>query len=155
MLVHSRYYKTPLVKEFAILMDNLTDMSNRWAGHEQAKQMKKSPNFFDQLFDRLQKLHHEFHVITTYRGLHTPAASDMPADINNLTGGVQDPFQLGTQQWHVDSQSSPANSRDDLFTISQTLMANEFLELDRIVSFEDMNHMMAAGRLSQYYGANS
>ncbi|KAF4334040.1 hypothetical protein FBEOM_12133 [Fusarium beomiforme] len=182
LLVHSRYYKTPLVKEFAVLLDNLTDMSNRWAGHEHSKQTKKNPNFFDQLFDRLQSLHHDLHGIissqvtpvlgsgfevegpvprsilnssTVYHDLHASVSTGIPANVKNLAGGMQGQLQLNNQQWHVNSQSSPTDSRDELFTISQTLMDNEFLDLDRIVSFEDMNQMMTAGSLSQYYGANS
>ncbi|KAG7416911.1 hypothetical protein Forpe1208_v005384 [Fusarium oxysporum f. sp. rapae] len=57
LLVHSQYYNTPLAKEFQNLMDNLTDMSNRWAGLEQADQTNKAPNFFDQLFHSLQSQH--------------------------------------------------------------------------------------------------
>ncbi|RBQ78721.1 hypothetical protein FVER14953_04303 [Fusarium verticillioides] len=57
LLVHSQYYNAPLCKEFQNLMDNLTDMSNRWAGHEKAAQTDKSPNFFNQLFNSLELQH--------------------------------------------------------------------------------------------------
>ncbi|KAI1010622.1 hypothetical protein LB503_004882 [Fusarium chuoi] len=65
LLVHSQYYSTPLAKEFKNLMDNLTDMSNRWTGLEQAEKTDKSPNFFDQLFNRLQDQYKESQGATT------------------------------------------------------------------------------------------
>jgi hypothetical protein len=170
-----------LAKEFKNLMDNLTDMSNRWAGIEQTNQTKKNPNFFDQLFNSLQSQFQEFQRAApgqiipgsgsalgfggsvfssrlgssrAFRDNHTPAMAGVPVPptIDNLVRGVHDPDQLSNNQWHVDSQSPPTISRDDLFMISQTLMNNDFLELDRIVSFEDM---MTVGNMTQYYGTNS
>ncbi|RKK97297.1 hypothetical protein BFJ68_g14085 [Fusarium oxysporum] len=183
LLVHSQYYNAPLSKEFQILMDNLTDMSNRWAGLEQVDQTKKTSNFFDQLFNSLQSQHQHSQRAATgqsipgsvsalevegpifssrldtsgaARNIHAPTKTNMPPavnnTVNNLTPGMHYPDQLSNEQWHVDSQSPTTISRDDLFIISQTLMNNDFLELDRIISFEDM---MAVGNMSQYYGTNS
>ncbi|KAL9573417.1 hypothetical protein ACKAV7_001961 [Fusarium commune] len=179
LLVHSQYYNTPLAKEFKNLMDNLTDMSNRWAGLEQADQTNKTPNFFDQLFNILQDQYKESQEATTgqtiprsvsafgvegpifnsrpgtsraFQDNHVQASPDVPQTVNILTRGMHNPVQLSNHQWHVDSQSPHTVSKDDLFTISQTLLNNDFLELDRIVSFEDM---MAVGNMSQYYGTNS
>ncbi|KAL5603317.1 hypothetical protein FOBRF1_010850 [Fusarium oxysporum] len=179
LLVHSQYYNTPLSKEFQNLMDNLTDMSNRWARLEQADQTNKAPNFFDQLFHSLQSQHQHSQRAATgqripgsvsalevegpvfssrlntsgaARNSHPLTNTNMPPTVNDLTPGAHYPDQLSNDQWHVDSQSPTTISRDDLFTISQTLMNNDFLELDRIISFEDM---MAVGSISQYYGTNS
>lgn len=79
------------------------------------------------------------------------ASPDVSQTVNNLTRGMN-PVQLSNHEWHVDSQSPHTISKDDLFKISQTLLNNDFLELDRIVSFEDM---MAVGNMPQYYGTNS
>ncbi|KAG5791511.1 hypothetical protein H9Q69_009452 [Fusarium xylarioides] len=179
LLVHSQYYNTPLPKEFRNLMDNLTDMSNRWAGLEQADRTSKAPNFFDQLFNILQDQYKESQEATTDQSItrpvsvlgvegpifnsrpgasrafqdnHTQPSSDVPQTINSLTREMNNPVQLSNHEWHVDSQSPHTISKDDLFTISQTLLNNDFLELDRIVSFEDM---MAVGNMTQYYGTNS
>ncbi|CVK87936.1 uncharacterized protein FMAN_05268 [Fusarium mangiferae] len=168
LLVHSQYYSTPLAKEFKKLMDNLTGMSDRWTGLEQAEKTDKSPNFFDQLFNRLQDQYKELQGATTgqtiprsitafgvegpiFNSNHAQVSPDLPQTVNNLTRGMN-PVQLSNHEWQVDSQSPHAISKDDLFTISQTLLNNDFLELDRIVSFEDM---MAVGNMPQYYGTNS
>jgi len=149
-------------------MDNLTDMSDRWTGLEQAEKADKSPNFFDQLFDRLQDHYKESQGATAgqtmprsvsafgvegplFNSSHTQASPDVSQTINNLTRGMN-PVQLSNHEWHVDSHSPHTISKDDLFTISQTLLNNDFLELDRIVSFEDM---MAVGNMPQYYGTNN
>ncbi|SCO15784.1 uncharacterized protein FFB20_14838 [Fusarium fujikuroi] len=168
LLVHSQYYSTPLAKEFKNLMDNLTDMSDRWTGLEQAEKTDKSPNFFDQLFNMLQDQYKESQGATASQTIprpistfgvegpifnlnHAQASPDVSQTVNNLTRGMN-PVQLSNHEWHVDSQSPHTISKDDLFTISQTLLNNDFLELDRIVSFEDM---MAVGNMPQYYGTNS
>ncbi|EGU88111.1 hypothetical protein FOXB_01373 [Fusarium oxysporum f. sp. conglutinans Fo5176] len=179
LLVHSQYYNTPLSKEFQNLMDNLTDMSNRWASHEQADQTKKTPNFFDQLFSSLKSQSNQSQEAATghtirsqgsalqvegsvfssrpgtsrpFQDSHAPAMPDVPQTVENLTRGMHNPVQLSNHQWNVDTQSPHTVSKDDLFTISQTLLNDDFLELDRIVSFEDM---MAVGNMTQYYGPNS
>ncbi|VTT79043.1 unnamed protein product [Fusarium fujikuroi] len=168
LLVHSQYYSTQLAKEFKNLMDNLTDMSDRWTGLEQAEKTDKSPNFFDQLFNMLQDQYKESQGATASQTIprpistfgvegpifnlnHAQASPDVSQTVNNLTRGMN-PVQLSNHEWHVDSQSPHTISKDDLFTISQTLLNNDFLELDRIVSFEDM---MAVGNMPQYYGTNS
>jgi hypothetical protein len=160
-------------------MDNLTDMSNRWAGHEKAAQTDKSPNFFDQLFNSLELQHQRFQGAVAGQNIsisvsaleaeggpvfdprlnnsnaardsHVPTKTNEPP-ISSLLSGMSYSNQLSNSQWHVDAQSPTTISRDDLFTISQTLMNNDFLELDRIVSFEDM---MAIGNITQYYSTNS
>ncbi|KAF5632072.1 hypothetical protein F52700_6591 [Fusarium sp. NRRL 52700] len=179
LLVHSQYYNTPLAKEFKNLMDNLTDMSNRWVGLEQADRTSKSPNFFDQLFSSLQNQHQHTQIVVTGQSMpasiselevespvfssktdssraarnnHAPIQTNVPPTITNLPPGMHYPGQLSNNQWDIDSQSTTTMSKDDLFTISQTLMNNDFLELDRIVTFEDM---IAVGNMSQYYGTNS
>ncbi|KAF5559113.1 hypothetical protein FPHYL_7151 [Fusarium phyllophilum] len=179
LLVHSQYYNAPLSKEYQNLMDNLTDMSNRWTGHEKADQTDKSPNFFNQLFSVLQDQYKESQEATTEQSIarpvpvfgvegpifnsrsgasrafqdnHAQPSPDVPQTINSLTNEMHNPAQLRNHEWHVDSQSPHTISKDDLFTISQTLLNNDFLELDRIVSFEDM---MAVGNMTQYYGTNS
>ncbi|RBA09090.1 hypothetical protein FPRO05_07370 [Fusarium proliferatum] len=168
LLVHSQYYSTPLAKEFKNLMDNLTDMSDRWTGLEPAEKTDKAPNFFDQLFNMLQDQYEASQRAATgqtipraistfgaegpiFNSNHAHSSPDVPQTVNNLTRGMN-PVQLSNHEWHVDSQSPHTISKDDLFTISQTLLNNDFLELDRIVSFEDM---MAVGNMPQYYGTNS
>ncbi|KAF5591661.1 hypothetical protein FPCIR_5941 [Fusarium pseudocircinatum] len=73
LLAHSQYYNTPLAKEYNNLMDNLTDMSNRWAGLEQADRASKTSNFFDQLINSLQSQHQ-----------HTQASQSMSASVSEL-----------------------------------------------------------------------
>ncbi|KAF5575090.1 uncharacterized protein FSUBG_13953 [Fusarium subglutinans] len=179
LIVHSQYYNTPLAKEFKHLMNNLTDMSNRWAGLEQVDRTSKTPNFFDQLCNSLQSQHQHTQTAVTGQSMqasvlelevegpvlssridspgpsrnnHASTKTNLPPTVNNLTPRMHHPNQLTDSQWHADSQSSTTISKDELFTISQTLMNNDFLGLDRIVSFEDM---MSVGNMSQYYGTNS
>ncbi|KAF5561336.1 hypothetical protein FPANT_14267 [Fusarium pseudoanthophilum] len=180
LLVHSQYYNAPLCNEFQNLMDNLTDMSNRWAGHEKALQTDRSPNFFDQLFNSLELQYQQSQGAAAGQNIpisvpaleaeagpvsnprldnsnaardsHVPIKTNAPPIVDSLSPGMSYPNQLSNSHWHADSKSPTTISRDDLFTISQTLMNNDFLELDRIVSFEDM---MAVGNMTQYYGTNS
>ncbi|PNP85310.1 hypothetical protein FNYG_01369 [Fusarium nygamai] len=180
LLVHSQYYNAPLCNEFQNLMDNLTDMSNRWAGHEKAHQTDRSSNFFDQLVNSLELQYQQSQAAAAGQNIpisvsaleaeggpvsnprldnsnaardsHVPTKTNAPPIVDSLSPGMSYPNQLSNSQWHADSKSPTTISRDDLFTISQTLMNNDFLELDRIVSFEDM---MAVGNMTQYYGTNS
>ncbi|KAF4452072.1 hypothetical protein F53441_5003 [Fusarium austroafricanum] len=164
LLGHSLYYKTPLADEFRRLIRNLNVMSNRWVGLEEEQSSQRS-NFFDQLSRRLEGLYQEpqgiprshdarsnaglgfsialagFRTSALHRSLQGPVAENMPPDLN------RNHVQLNSRQGQVDSQSSATSSRDELFSISQTLTNNEFLEMDRIISFEDM---MTYGDMSLY-----
>ncbi|RSL41889.1 hypothetical protein CEP53_012493 [Fusarium sp. AF-6] len=161
-LVQCRYYKTALAEEFNVLMDNLREMSRRWHGHRM--QYDQQPCFFSQLSDRLNNLYYE------YQGTEeaTPN-SNRPREQTDATLG-QIPNHSNTyqqtcppqtnaasqfstlappvgqgNQWRAADSISPSSARaDELSAISQILMDNDFLEMDRIISFEDM---MAAGEL--------
>ncbi|KAJ4264420.1 hypothetical protein NW762_005620 [Fusarium torreyae] len=177
LLVHCRYYKTELADEFGILVKNLKLMSYRWAGHGKGAQDAYDSSFFYQLSNRLQSLYQDYqngvqgglsittsmnaqasdfsNILgdsTTHQNLQYAAAADMLPQTSDLMSSAQNHVDLGNNQWQVDAQSSPTNSRDELSTISQMLMNNDFLEMDRIISFEDM---MPTGEIAQYFKPNT
>lgn len=163
MAVHWRYYKTALAEEYIVLVDNLKEMSRRWHGHRMQDQQSC---FFSQLSERLSNLYYE------YQGAEeaTPDSTGRPRQsidvalgprIPNPTNSYQPCPQANVasqfsalapsvsvgqgNQWRAADSISPSSARaDELSAISQILMDNNFLEMDRIISFEDM---MAAGDL--------
>ncbi|KAF4956408.1 hypothetical protein FSARC_11611 [Fusarium sarcochroum] len=151
-------------------------MSYRWAGHSKGPQDCQDSCFFGQLSNRLESLYqdhqNEIHgdldvtasldgqasgfsamlgASTTHQNLQYPVVVGMLPQANELTSSAQNSVEMGNNQWQIDSQSSPTNSRDELSAISQLLMNNDFLEMDRIISFEDM---MPAGEMAQYFKPN-
>ncbi|WAO92407.1 Zn(2)-C6 fungal-type domain-containing protein [Fusarium falciforme] len=163
LLVHWRYYKTALAEEFSVLVDNLKEMSRRWHGNRMQDQQSC---FFSQLSDRLSNLYYEFEGAEEA----TPGCTDRQRQSTDVALGRQIPNPTNTyqpcaqanlasqfsavapavpvgqgNQWRAADSISPSSARaDELSAISQILMDNDFLEMDRIISFEDM---MAAGDL--------
>ncbi|KAI8662124.1 Zn(2)-C6 fungal-type domain-containing protein [Fusarium sp. Ph1] len=163
LLVHWRYYKTALTEEFSVLVDNLKEMSRRWHGNRMQDQQSC---FFSQLSDRLSNLYYEFQGAEEA----TPDSTDCQRQPTDVALGPQIPNFTNTyqpcpqanlasqfsvlappvparqgNQWRAADSISPSSARaDELSAISQILMESDFLEMDRIISFEDM---MAAGDL--------
>ncbi|KAF5007143.1 hypothetical protein FDECE_6529 [Fusarium decemcellulare] len=152
--VHSRYYKSALADDFQVLVENLKEMSRRWSGYSNPE----SSSFFSQLSDCLINLCNEPQEMqvqgaasksshasreisgSTVQPLTGPQTSyptiSCPPVVNAMSGLLgQD-----NEQWQstADSLHPQSNARDDLSAISQMLMNNDFLEMDRIISFEDM-----------------
>lgn len=174
---HCRYYKTALAEEFGTLVKTLKAMSHRWTDNSGRSQDSRDPCFFDQLSERLENLHRDYQTeiqgepntttsldvqvsdfsttsgaLTTHQYLQFPPEMGILPQTNDLTLPAQDSVELGSTRWQMDAQSSPTNSRDELSTISQMLMRNDFLEMDRIISFEDM---MPPGEIAQYFKPNA
>ncbi|KAF4974596.1 hypothetical protein FZEAL_8523 [Fusarium zealandicum] len=171
LLVHWRHYKTSLADEFRVLVDNLKEMSSRWANRRMAKQ----PCFFLQLASRLDNVYHESQQMLAGGSVATGSLRGLPGGstgsklcprgledaqsafrvpempVVSAPGGSIMPGQgvgeQGNGPWLTsDAMALQTNAGDDLSAISQILMDNDFMEMDRIISFEDM---MSAGDLSR------
>ncbi|KAM5341253.1 hypothetical protein ACJ41O_015362 [Fusarium nematophilum] len=168
LLVHWRYYGGKLADEFQVLVENLGEMSRRWAGCQaQQPNQQQQACLFSQLADRLNNLYRESSQESGHASLEPfgiPTESRPPPQSTANTQMYQENPRIPTLNLtsqlpglnHMDQITEPgsdernpkvpqSNTRDELSAISQILMDNDFLEMDRIISFEDM---MSAGDLS-------
>ncbi|RSM14887.1 hypothetical protein CEP52_001101 [Fusarium oligoseptatum] len=143
LLVHWRYYKTDLAPEFWQLVESLEEMAKRWKCEEH-------PDF------SLDVLGYSTDGFPSTDADHeTPQSQDSTVPKPQETQPAPQPQQLASTvnngptsmpmgQLNSLIQASPTNqnteqhSPDELSAISTVLMDQGFMQLDRVISFDDM-----------------
>ncbi|KAJ4018093.1 hypothetical protein NW766_004169 [Fusarium irregulare] len=166
LLVHWRYYKTTLASEFWVLVESLDGFAKRWAGPVfkskgnsslAAKYSSQLRALFQRCMDNPDYSPDDSFI--THLPDHTPQGTDTfrqndQIEISTISGTVQTPFDMRppnsglpfdpTQTNSFLPQISPTNagleqnSPDELSAISTVLMDQDFMQLDRVISFDDM-----------------
>ncbi|KAL3408695.1 hypothetical protein V8F44DRAFT_657234 [Aspergillus fumigatus] len=137
LLVHWRYYGTPLSPDYWTLMKCLDAMATRWSGRVQASRQNSAARYFGQLNAihracqsdenfKLDVLGYSNEIEWTGEKQTTaPAAVAFPADLPPML------------------QSSPARmsyntgSPDELTTVTSILLDQQYSEMDRIISLSN------------------
>ncbi|CAG7554975.1 unnamed protein product [Fusarium equiseti] len=157
LLVHWRYYKTTLAPEFWVLVESLDDFAKRWAGpvfkaKEKSSLAAKYSSQLRALFQRCTE-NPDYSPVVTHVPDQAPQGTDTfrHNDQIEVSTIVQTPFDMrpSNSQLPFDPtqtgflpQISPTNlehnSPDELSAISTVLMDQDFMQLDRVISFDDM-----------------
>nr|CEG04792.1 unnamed protein product [Fusarium clavum] len=159
-LVHWRYYKTTLAPEFWVLVESLDDFAKRWAGPVFKAKGKSSlaAKYSSQLRALFQKCteNPDYSPVVTHVPDQAPQGTDTfrHNDQIEVSTTAQTPFDMRppnsqlpfdptqTPISHFLPQISPTNlehnSPDELSAISTVLMDQDFMQLDRVISFDDM-----------------
>ncbi|KAI1067849.1 hypothetical protein LB507_010537 [Fusarium sp. FIESC RH6] len=166
LLVHWRYYKTTLASEFWVLVESLDDFAKRWAGpvFKSKGESSLAAKYSSQLRALFQRCmdnpdYSPDDSFITHLPDHTPQGTDTfrqndQIEISTISGTVQTSFDMRppnsglpfdpTQTNSFLPQISPTNagleqnSPDELSAISTVLMDQDFMQLDRVISFDDM-----------------
>jgi len=163
-LVHWRFYKTSLTSEFWVLVESLDDFAKRWAGpifkaKGKSSLAAKYSSQLRALFQRcMENPDYSPDVVGYSTADKTPQGTDTfqqndQIEVSTISGTVQTPFdmrppnsRLPFDPTHTNinflPQISPTNlehnSPDELSAISTVLMDQDFMQLDRVISFDDM-----------------
>jgi hypothetical protein len=162
---HWKFKKTELAPEFWVLVECLEEMHRRWHGHSMNSPVAESAtSLFKQLANRLRSLRERcgrdpnlvIDVSGQFEDTAWEEASKMsPAEQQRDTDqafqtpeqpeAVPRPFGLSPGiEWprYVAARDTPslAIPPDELSAISQMLMDQQYMDMDRVISFEDVMH---------------
>lgn len=168
--MHWRFTRTELAPEFWVLIECLEEMHRRWHGHEPNRPVPESAtSLFKQLAVRLRTLQErsarEPDLVIDVSGQFEDTAweeADSPAvGQPKTTGSVfqaaeqprvdpPHPFVLSPgMEWpgYTAARETPSLGiqPDELSAISQALMDQQYMDMDRVISFEDVMHASHRG----------
>ena len=151
LLIHWQYTsESSLRAEFLSIVDSLTDMSQRWTGT--AGEQPDRPNLFTKYASRLKELHNlcclgeGFEINVMDYTIDISYRHDSPALWNESAGMPQHPQSTSTsapQTNFGDNDNWSSSTADqDLDAISQFMLDQNFIDMDRVITFNDGSMFM-------------
>ncbi|KAH6689798.1 hypothetical protein F5X68DRAFT_254373 [Plectosphaerella plurivora] len=149
LLAHWKFTKSELAPEFWVLVECLEEMHRRWHGHAANKPIPDSvTSLFKQLALRLRMLQErclrESGLIIDVSGQFEDTSWEQTADTPSAEHQsiVPQPFGIspGIDWPGYASQNTPGLGipPDELSAISQVLTDQQYMDMDRVISFEDV-----------------
>ncbi|KAF7136840.1 hypothetical protein CNMCM5793_006410 [Aspergillus hiratsukae] len=150
LLVHWRYYGTPLSPDYWTLMKCLDAMATRWSGRVQASRQNSAARYFGQLnaVHRACQSDESFKLDVLgysneieWTGSQATSAPDTTAGLSEVAFPPDLPPGISVDAPLL--QSSPARmsyntgSPDELTTVTSILLDQQYSEMDRIISLNN------------------
>lgn len=152
LLAHWRYTpKTDLSNEFWSILENLAELSHRWRACREPSQLDIEQDLFTKYANRLRYLYEHCAADENY----TINVMDFTIDVNHdADHQFEERFQTSSSDWLEATQALPLQAMQSQLPHSTTtdvvdyenipLLDQDFIEMDRIIAFDDGSMFTAA-----------